>query len=298
MPFYNDIDELVNDKDVKQIGDVPLLTENPGLNNMTIHINGNSASLRPRRIYFIDEVRGFSIFMMVFYHALFAIGWLLDISWGQSIYLFFSPLQIIFDVAFIFICGISCYLSRNNWKRGGLLAIIAIGITVTLWVFMPNEIIIYGILHFLATAILIFALLKPLLSKIPSKAGIAICIIFFLLTYWVPVYQGSVFGMKGLLEWPVPSILTQQKWLYPIGFGYIACSDYFPILPWIFCFLAGTFVGVRAKEGRFPEWTYRRRVPFFSFIGKHTLLIYVTHLPLIYGIGLLCKYIVQLLSGR
>lgn len=288
MPSSTEVEDLLNDSDVKRKN---------GLSDRTIHTGESVPSGKPRRIHFIDEVRGFSILIMVIYHALFAVGWLLNISMGQSVYLFFSPLQVLFDLIFIFICGISCYLSHSNWRRGGLLALVALGITVTLWIFMPSEIILYGILHFLATAILLFALFKPLLVKIPPKAGIAVCFVLYWLTRWVPAYRGSVFGIKGLLEWPVPAILTQQAWLYPLGFGYIPCSDYFPILPWIFCFLAGTFVGVWAKENRFPAWTYRRRVPFFSFIGKHTLLIYVAHMPVIYGIGLLLRYIVKALSG-
>lgn len=296
-PASGNIEEVLNECGSKQKQDMPLLIENPDSGDRAIHTVGSALPVKPRRIYFIDEVRGFSIFIMVIYHALFAVGWLFDISWGQSVYLLFNPLQDLFDAVFILICGISCHLSHNNWKRGGLLAGIALGITATLWIVMPNEIIIYGILHFLATAILLFALLRPLLSKISPRWGIAVCFVLFWLTYWVPVYRGSVFGIMGLLEWSVPAMLTQQEWLYPLGFGYIACSDYFPILPWIFCFLAGTFVGVWAQKDLFPDWMYRHRVPFFSFIGKHTLLIYIAHLPLIYGIGLLCQLIVRMLSG-
>lgn len=186
LPSTTDVKDLLNDSDVKQKNNSPLIKETPGLSGSTIHTGESIPSGKPRRIYFIDEVRGFSILMMVLYHALFAVGWLLNISWGQSVYLFFSPLQVLFDLAFIFICGVSCYLSHNNWKRGGLLALVALGITVTLWIFMPSEMILYGILHFLATAILLFALLKPLLIKIPPKMGIAVCFVLYWLTCWVP----------------------------------------------------------------------------------------------------------------
>lgn len=296
MPVLNKFTDTVKENDVNSKLNRPFREETPAALSQSMTIDESTIPKKPRRIHFIDEVRGFSILIMVIYHALFVIGWLLHISWGQGVYLFFNPLQDFFDAVFIFICGISCHLSHSNWKRGGMLALIALGITVTLWFFMPDEIILYGILHFLATAILLFALLRPLLSKISPIAGIALCFVLFWLTYWVPAYHGSVFGIEGLFEWPVPSILTQQTWLYPIGFGYVPCADYFPVLPWIFCFFAGTFVGKWAKENRFPAWTYRRRVPFFSLVGKHTLLIYIVHMPVIYGIGLLCQYLVQLLS--
>ena len=52
-------------------------------------------------------------------------------------------------------------------------------------------------------------------------------------------------------------------------------------------------VGRLAKAGKFPAWTYPSRVPFFSFLGRHALLIYVLHQPVIYGAALLVQAIVS-----
>lgn len=238
-------------------------------------------SQEKRRIHFMDELRGFAIILMVAYHAFFTIGYLYNAAWGQFLFIFFEPVEPLFAGLFIFICGISCRLSHSNVKRGGLLLLIALGITAALLIFLPEEKILFGILHFLAVAILLFALLRPLLDKVPVWAGLIVCGLLFLLTRWVPVYEGAVFGIKGLLSWPIPQSLESQLWLYPLGFGNIDTADYFPLLPWIFCFLAGTFCGVWAKQGRFPSWMYRRYVPFLSFCGRHTLLIYVVHQPII-----------------
>ena len=80
-----------------------------------------------RRIYFMDEVRGFDLILMVFFHAFFVIGYLFDFAWGRELFLFFNPAEPFFAGLFIFICGISCRLSHSNWKRGGLLLLVAAG---------------------------------------------------------------------------------------------------------------------------------------------------------------------------
>ena len=48
-----------------------------------------------------------------------------------------------------------------------------------------------------------------------------------------------------------------------------------------------------AKEGRFPRWMYRSRLPWLSWLGRHTLVIYVVHQPVVFG---LCWLAVTLLG--
>ena len=241
-------------------------------------------TVRIHRILFMDEVRGFVIILLVFFHAFYTIGYLFDAAWGRELFRFFQPAEAFFAGVFIWICGVSCRLSHSNWRRGGLLLLVAAGISAVLWIFMLSEMIWFGILHFLAVAILLFALLRPLLDRVPPLAGLIVCGLLLLLTWWVPGYREGVFGIPGIFSFPVPQALQDYPWLYPLGLSYIPAADYFPLLPWIFCFLAGSFAGVWAKQGRFPRWMYTRRVPFFSWVGRHTLVIYVVHQPVIYGI--------------
>lgn len=236
------------------------------------------------RIHFMDEVRGFDLLLMIAFHAFYTAGWLFDLAWGRQLFLFFNPVAPFFAGIFIFLCGISCRLSRSNWKRGTILLGIAIGVSVFLWIFMRDEMIWFGILHFLAVAILLFAALRPLLDRIPPWAGIAACAALMLVTWWLPREQGGFFGIRGLFELPFPASIQSIPWLYPLGLARGTSADYFPILPWIFCFLAGSFVGVWAKSGRFPRWMYRCHARWLSWLGRHTLVIYVLHQPICYAL--------------
>ena len=75
------------------------------------------------------------------------------------------------------------------------------------------------------------------------------CAVLFLLTYHMSHELGSWFGIKGLFTLPLPESLVDIPWLYPLGIGRGTGADYFPLLPWFFCFLAGSFVGGMG-EGR------------------------------------------------
>ena len=161
-----------------------------------------------RRIHFLDEVRGFDLILMVFFHGFYMLGWIYDVAFGRTLFQFFRPVQPLFAGLFIFICGISCYLSHSNARRGLILAGISVGISLFLYLFMRDEMIWFGILHFLAVSILLFAALRPLLSKVPPLAGIAVCAVLFLLTYHMSHELGSWFGIKGLFTLPLPESLV------------------------------------------------------------------------------------------
>lgn len=245
-------------------------------------------SKRPR-IPLLDEIRGLCVLLMVIYHAFYTLGYIIGFPVCRRLFGFFSPAEPVFAALFILICGLCCHLSHNNLRRGGLLALAAAGVSAVTAVILPEEPIWFGVLHLLACCILLFALLHRPLSRLPAAAGLAICVALFLLCWSVPVQEGKgFFGIPGLFTWEIPAALVRQKWLYPLGLGRIGGvqSDYFPLLPWMFCFFAGSFIGRWVAAGRLPGWAYRRHLPPLDFLGRHALAVYILHQPLIYGAGL------------
>lgn len=242
------------------------------------------AATKPARIAFLDEVRGLCCILMVFHHAFYTAGYLYGMDIGRFLYDFFAVPGPFFAGLFILICGICCRFSRSNLKRGLLLLGVALAMSLFLWLFMPASMIRYGVLHFLATAILLYAVARRLLDRVPPAVGVAVCAVMTLLCWHISVFEGGMFGIPGLFTWEVPTAWRSIDWLFPLGLSFGQSADYFPFLKWIWVFLAGVFLGRVAKEGRFPAWMSRPHAPWLARVGNYTLWVYIAHQPVIYGL--------------
>lgn len=235
------------------------------------------------RVHLIDEVRGLSILLMIVYHTFFDIVCIFNVK----IAAFYSPfvefLAVFFAGLFIFISGTACHYSRNNLKRGAFCFGAGMVITIVTYFFMRDELVQFGILHFLGICMMLFPLFKKLFYKIPSYIGAFLCIFLFLLTYNVP---NGFLGFSGIFSIQLPSAFYNTPFLFPLGFPYpdFFSTDYFSIFPWIFVFAAGGFFGVSVKEKKLPAFAYKMHIPPLAFIGRHTLIIYLLHQPVVYGI--------------
>lgn len=234
------------------------------------------------RIYFIDYIRALAIIYMVFFHLIFDLSYIWSVEWAERIYV--SQLSVVvFDGAtFILLSGISSHFSRSNAQRGARLLCIALCFTAVTAFIFPGAAIYFGILHLLSFSMLIYAAVQKWLDKIPWWATLLICAVLFAVTY--NIFDG-VIGIKGLFEIALPRELTANNNLYPFGIiraGYYS-ADYFPLMPWLFLFLAGTSLG-RLFCRELPPALYKNPVPALGFIGRHSLFIYVVHQPLIFAV--------------
>lgn len=246
-----------------------------------------------RRIHLMDELRGFAVFCMIFYHAFYTLAYLYKIKIGLLLLNFFMPAEPYFAALFMFISGISSNLSRSNLKRGFKLLGLALVVTLVTYVAVPQEVIWFGILHFLSVCMILFGLVKPLFDRFRfSVIPVAVCAVLFAATSGI---SWGYLGFSPQLGFRLPNSLYRTNWLAPLGIynENFFSSDYFPIFPWIFVFAAGTFIGKLAAAGKFPRFTYRSRVPFFSWFGRHALILYLVHQPVIYGICWLASTIAE-----
>ena len=231
------------------------------------------------RYHLLDAIRGICIIYVVFYHALFNMAqrspdaYKLLFSDGMEISKF------IFVSALMLISGICTKLTRSNLKRGIKTLAAAMLVTLVTAVIEPEMTIIFGILHFFGIAMLIYSATEKLIDKIPSYIGIPIFLLLWLLTY--DIYS-SVSG--------VPKSII----FFILGFktGHIS-GDYYPLMPHIFLFFVGAFLGRAFKNRRVPRLFYINPIPPLSFIGRHTLFIYLIHQPILYGIS----YVISVLGN-
>lgn len=223
------------------------------------------------RYYILDAYRGLCVILMIFHHIAF------DLVIYDYIpeWLIFNPildiLQPFFAGSFILMSGISCRFSRNNLKKGIILAFIAAGVSLVTYYFTPDMYISFGILHFLACASILYAVFHKLFRS--DTVFLIIWSVFF-----------------GIAFCQFPIMIEKEGYAF-LGFPtpFYASGDYYPILPWIFLFFAGSCIGGFIKRKKMPSIFYKVRIPFLEKIGKYSLIIYLAHQPLIYGIMLLLE---------
>ena len=250
------------------------------------------------RIHTIDELRGFALFCMVFFHAFFTIGYFFRWQWGVVLVNFFMPAEPYFAGLFIVLSGIACNLSHSNLERGVKLAIIANIVTLVTYFAMGAGVAInFGILNMLASGMLVYGLAGKYLKLIPSWIGIAVFAFLFLFTYNL---QNGTVGIPFIFSIPVPKEWYSTDILYMFGLPSekFTSGDYFPLAPWLFLFIAGTYLGRIFVKRKFPKFMFKKRIPPFAFMGRHSLLIYLAHQPVIFALCYFVQWIISLFHGN
>jgi len=238
---------------------------------------------KKKRIEIIDALRGFAIALMVIHHALYNLAVFLDAPWWLYSNPVFNTLQVFFIGLFIVISGVSSRFSRGNVERGSIVIVIAVLITyVTVRMEMP---IYFGILHLLGFFMIFYGLTRNFIDNIPRKIAPFIYVALIIgsslaRVYFSPSSDNPVISdLLSVLGWYQPGFVNYDKQV---------------VLPWIFVFLFGTWVGEYIREDRFPARFYEMKVPFFPFVGRNALLIYVFHQPVLFGITMGIAYYMSL----
>ncbi|WP_333870703.1 heparan-alpha-glucosaminide N-acetyltransferase [Desulforamulus putei] len=213
------------------------------------------------RIWELDLLRGTAILLMVLFHIIFDLNEFFQVpipyAEGPVFYIGKAAASL-----FIFVAGISCSLSRNNVKRGVKLIGLGLLITLVTSLVVPGSNIIFGILHFLGTAVLLYDFFKRLRPGILLILGTAV------------IWAGSCFQQITMPN----SLLAPLGLLGPDFYS----VDYYPLVPWLGLFLYGVAVGkmiYKEKKSLFPAFPLRQNL--INTLGRHSLSIYLLHQPVI-----------------
>lgn len=235
------------------------------------------------RVGLLDELRGFAIICMVVYHLMFNLKYIFGLDIPIFFDSWFYAVRMTFAGLFIFISGIVCNYSRSNLKRGVQCFFIAMVFTFVTAFIMPGSPDLFGVLHCLGICMMVYGLSEKAFNKVPASVGIIICVLLFIITY---DFQLGYSGIGGLFRFEMPEALYTSSVLFPLGFpgsGFTSL-DYFPLLPWLFLFIAGSFFGVYVKKGVMPAFFYKTHIKFFAAAGRYSLWIYVLHQVIIYPV--------------
>jgi len=219
------------------------------------------------RFWEIDFVRGIGILLMLVSNFVTDLQFFYGYSNYETFWWVFARAT---ATIFLLIAGISLTISysKNNsfakhFKRG--LYIFGLGLIITLvtWFFIPQNFVRFGILHLIGISIILSFILLKFDKKIALIVGIFAILIGFLIKN-------------------VNSATNYFSWL-GLTTNTFSAVDYFPIFPWFGVVLIGIFLGklFYPNGKRRFELKGFKQMKLVSWIGRHSLIIYFVHQPVI-----------------
>lgn len=229
----------------------------------------------------LDTLRGITIVSMVVYHACFDMVYLFggDMPWFSEKWTYYWQQSIC--ITFILFAGVASTLSHSNFKRGCGLFVAAILMSIVSFMVVPEEIIVFGILHFMGIACILTAILQVPLSKIKPIIGFVVCVLLFTICKQLPNGYLGFFDIH-LIKLPEKLYTVQFLSLIGLPTPSFFSGDYFPVFPWLFLFWAGFFFWKAVGHKLRGNVSMHIRLPFFTMFGRHSLLIYLLHQPFLY----------------
>lgn len=240
------------------------------------------------RIEFLDFARGLALIAMTIFHFAFD----LELFGFQEKGFISQPHWKYFARAiattFLILTGFSLFIAHAdgvNWKkwRGRFLLIGGAAALITIATFFatPNQYIFFGILHQIAFA----SLAGLLFVHLPWMVTLSISIAVF----WI--------GQTTHLE------MFDPEWLWWTGLSNVIpnSSDFVPVFPWFSAPLLGIALAKMARE---RDWLQVLAMPKFNgqggkllkFLGRHSLVYYLVHQPIMIGVILVYGFFTGLLT--
>jgi uncharacterized membrane protein len=249
-------------------------------------MKNNTLPRSAQRSAVLDTLRGLTVINMILYHAIWDMVFLfgMDLQWyrGTGAYIW----QQCICCTFILLSGFCSAMSRHPLRRG--LTVFGIGAVVTLVtaLFMPEDIVIFGVLTLIGSCMLLMIPLKGLLMRLPAVPALLVSLGLFLLTRGINARYLGFYGIEFLR---LPPLFYQNYVTAYFGFPQSSfySTDYFSLFPWFFLFLTGFFL--HRLFGKIICGMKWEGIAPLNFIGRHALVIYVLHQPVIYGLCLLCS---------
>lgn len=244
---------------------------------------------KKERIWEIDALRGFFLLFVFVSHFIYDLSVFFGTQMPEN-----PVVSFIFQYGgalFIVISGISATLGSKSVKRGivvfgcGMLITLTTVILYKLDFFGQGDLIQFGVLHLIGFCMILY----PLLKKLPDAALLILSAVILGLGLWfeninIPYDSSAAFDIRNYL------------FMFGLHTADFAAADYFPILPNLSYFMLGIVLGRNAysdKTSLFPRFPKNiLPVRAVRFLGRHSLVFYLAHQPVLFGILWLASQII------
>lgn len=241
------------------------------------------------RITLIDTLRGVALLAMASYHFTWDLEFFGYLDPGTATQGWWKIYARAIASSFLFLAGVSLVLAhypdirwRAFWKRFAMVAGAAAAISIATLIALPNEWIFFGILHSIAIASLIglaFIRLPPLVSG----SAAALLVILLIVDSWIAPgsFRSQVFNAR-YLSWT--GLFEQAP----------RSNDFVPLFPWLAALLGGIAITQVAMQRNWLIALSRvqTRPNLLARAGKHSLIIYLLHQPVLIAIVYIMSVVV------
>lgn len=129
------------------------------------------------RYRLLDELRGLDLISMMLYHGMWDVVFLFGVAqkwytgrpgfvWQQSI-----------CWVFILLSGFCLPLGHHPFRRGAVVFGAGALVTAVTLLFLPEDVVWFGVLTLLGSSMLLTAALDPLLRRVPPAAALAVSVL-------------------------------------------------------------------------------------------------------------------------
>ncbi|WP_036284684.1 heparan-alpha-glucosaminide N-acetyltransferase [Methylocystis sp. ATCC 49242] len=222
----------------------------------------------------LDAARGLAVVAMVVFHLIWDLGHFghiaASIPWSAPVKAFGHAIAF----SFLFIAGVSLVLANEDhmrwpafWRRFAIIAGAAALVSAGTYAIFPAAFVFFGILHCIAAASLV---------ALPFLRG-----------PWL------LAAAAGAFFFAAPHVLASpafnSNWLQWLGLSTTEplTQDWRPLFPWAGALLLGV-AAAKALPLPVPAGGREDRLPRASaalkFLGRHSLLIYLAHQPILFAV--------------
>ncbi len=239
----------------------------------------------PRRIAAIDAARGVALVAMAIYHFTWDLEFFGYAPPGTAAEGGWRIFARMIAGSFLFLVGFSLVLAHGKsirWRsfaiRLAQVGVAALAITIATRFATPDRYIFFGILHCIAVSSVVGLLFLRMPAVLSALAGLAV--VLFSASLATPFFDQPLLLWVGLSTLPVLS------------------NDFVPLLPWFGPVLLGIAAARFAVDRNvLPALASSydgsdRLGRGLTFAGRHSLIVYLIHQPILVGILYAASFVV------